>query len=133
MPRINTQVFNENNDKNRIKSNNNKICDDIEYTRLLETKEYNAGFSPNNDSQDILIKKQDNILKLKPTLNFDDSDQLISIVPTKNYENLRLKEIEIDKKNTVDYQLKKEIIDQDLTDDNHLSISQKSNGFCFKN
>lgn len=132
MPRINTQVFNENNDKNRIKSNNNKICDDIEYTRLLETKEYNAGFSPNNDSQDILIKKQDNILKLKPTLNFDDSDQLISIAPTKNYENLRLKEIEIDKKNTVDYQLKKEIIDQDLTDDNHLSISQKSNGFALK-
>ena len=70
MPRINTQVFNENNDKNRIKSNNNKICDDIEYTRLLETKEYNAGFSPNNDSQDILIKKTRQYFKVKTNSKF---------------------------------------------------------------
>lgn len=113
MPRINTQVFNENDDKNTIKNNNDKTIDqnkiraDIEHARLLETKEYNANFYPSNDPQYTLIKKQDDCAKLKPTLNFDDGDQLITIAPTQNYANLKLRDVEVDQKNSIIYEPKK--------------------------
>ncbi|EDT49517.1 MSC_0882 family membrane protein [Ureaplasma urealyticum] len=142
MPRINTQVFNENDDKNTIKNNNDKTIDqnkiraDIEHARLLETKEYNANFYPSNDPQYTLIKKQDDCAKLKPTLNFDDGDQLITIAPTQNYANLKLRDVEVDQKNSIIYEPKKELINQNLIQEDlnnpHLSVSQKPNGFIQK-